>query len=93
MGESGGATSVMFHLVAYGGSKESENNLFTRALGQSPGAIITQPKNQVLVSNTFLQSLNVSSVDEARKLPTKVLIKANQKVEAELGGWGGYSKI
>ena len=88
MGESGGGTSVMFHLIAYGASKPSENNLFVRALGQSPGAIITKTQSAQAVSNRFLSTLGVSTADEARKLPTDVLIKANQRVEADLGGWG-----
>ena len=88
MGESGGGTSVLFHIVAYGASKPAENNLFVRALGQSPGAIITQPQAAQAVSNKFLSTLNVTTADEARKLPTDVLIKANQRVEADLGGWG-----
>ena len=83
----------MFHTVAYGASKESENNLFIRALGQSPGPIITQAANQKLVSNAYLEALNVSSADEARRLPTEVLIQANQNVEASLGLWGQSSEI
>ena len=82
----------MFHTVAYGAAKESENQLFVRALGQSPGPIVTKAKNQKLVSSAYLKALNVSSADEARELPTDVLIKANQIVEADLGLWGKQSE-
>ena len=83
----------MFHLVAYGGAKQAENHLFIRALAQSPGAIVTKAKNQQDISNAFLQALNVSSADEARRLPTKLLIEANQKIEYSIGGWGKSIKF
>ena len=80
----------MFHTIAYGASKPSENHLFRQVIGQSPGPQVGKGDNQQLVGNAFLQALNVSTVDEARKLPTEVLIKANQEVEASTPYFGPF---
>ncbi|KAG7009793.1 carboxylesterase patB [Physcia stellaris] len=90
LGESGGGASVMFHAIAYGASKPSENSLFHQVIGQSPGPQVGKGNNQHKVGNAFLAALNVSSVDEARKLPTEVLMKANQEVEASTPYFGPF---
>ena len=76
----------MFHAIAYGGAKET--NLFQRIVGQSPGPQVGQPKTQKLAGEAFLRALVVKSVDEARRLPTEELIKANAMVESELPYFG-----
>lgn len=78
----------MFHTVAYGAKKET--NLFRQAIGQSPGPQVGKGDNQQLVGNAFLKALNVSTADEARKLPTEVLMKANRQVEASTPYFGPF---
>ncbi|KAM0799461.1 Alpha/Beta hydrolase protein [Usnea florida] len=85
-GESGGGASVMFHAVAYGGTKETD--LFQRIVGQSPGPEVGQAKTQKLAGEAYLRTLGVKSADEARRLPTEDLIKANAMVESELPYFG-----
>ena len=82
LGESGGGASVMFHTVAYGASNPGENALFHQVISQSPGPQVGKGNNQQLVGNSFLKTLNVSTADQARKLSTDVLMKANRQVEA-----------
>ena len=76
----------MFHAVAYGGTKETD--LFQRIIGQSPGPEVGQAKTQKLAGEAFLRTLGVESADEARRLPTEDLIKANAMVESELPYFG-----
>ena len=83
-GESGGGASVMFHAIGYGGKKETD--LFQRVVGQSPGPKVTTTKAKKAAAEAFLAELNVTSVDEVRKLPTEDLIKANAKVQLMLSG-------
>ncbi|CAF9902947.1 MAG: hypothetical protein HETSPECPRED_000065 [Heterodermia speciosa] len=90
LGESGGGASVMFHTIAYGGSRPSENHLFHQAIGQSPGPQVGKGNNQQIVSNAFLAALNVSTVDEARNLPTETLMRANRKIEASTPYFGPF---
>lgn len=53
LGESAGGTSALLHTIAYGASRESENHLFIRAIGQSPGGIVRKPVKQKQVSDAF----------------------------------------
>ena len=85
-GESGGGASVMFHAIAYGGTKET--NLFRGIVGQSPGPQVGQPELQKLAGEAFLRTLGVNSVDEARRLPTSELIEANAMIEHNLPYFG-----
>ncbi|KAI9673625.1 MAG: hypothetical protein M1817_002262 [Caeruleum heppii] len=81
-GESAGGGSVIHHTQAYGGSRNDENKLFNRALAQSP-AVLTVPKPlQRLVLDGFLDAANVSSVNEAKQLPSTALQEANAAVLA-----------
>ncbi|KAL8825487.1 MAG: hypothetical protein Q9191_004385, partial [Dirinaria sp. TL-2023a] len=90
LGESGGGASVMFHTIAYGAAKPGENHLFHQVIGQSPGPQVGKGNNQQLVGNAFLRALNANSADEARKLPTETLIKANREVEASMPYFGPF---
>ena len=76
----------MFHAIAYGGTKETD--LFQRIVGQSPGPQVGQAKTQKQAGEAFLRALGVKSVDEARRLPTEELIKANAMVESNLPYFG-----
>ncbi|RYP41623.1 hypothetical protein DL768_010456 [Monosporascus sp. mg162] len=76
IGESAGGGSILYQITAYGGSRGPVP--FRRAILQSPG---TQPANPESFKeqsfNQFLDVLNVSSLAEARQLPTEILIQAN----------------
>ena len=80
----------MFHSIAYGGSKPSENQLFHQVIAQSPGPQVGKGNNQQKVGNAFLAALNVSTVDEARKLPSETLIRANREIEALMPYFGPF---
>ncbi|KAK5994298.1 Carboxylesterase patB [Cladobotryum mycophilum] len=77
MGVSAGGGSVMHQVTAYGGRKPAP---FRRAIPQSSGFQPT-PQNgeQEQIFNEFLSILNVSSIHEARSLPSSALLAANGK--------------
>lgn len=79
IGESAGGSSVVYHTVAYGGSKPEENALFQQAISQSAGVEPVYPEQARKGADLFLQAAGVKSVDEARNATTEVLMKANQK--------------
>ena len=77
IGESAGGGSVMHQVTAFGGLKPVP---FQRAIPQSP-AFIPLPSNEQQ-ENTFqhfLSLLNISTLQEARKLPSSTLIAVNYK--------------
>ncbi|KAI9829586.1 MAG: hypothetical protein M1819_006091 [Sarea resinae] len=75
-GESAGGGSVMHQITAYGGNKGAVP--FQQALPQSPGFNqVPGSLQQETVFQTFLSLLNVSSIQEARQLPSATLITAN----------------
>ena len=76
----------MFQTIAYGGTKETD--LFQRVIGQSPGPKVGSLATQKVSSEAFLRALGMDSVDDARTLPTDVLIKANAMVERDTSGFG-----
>jgi hypothetical protein len=66
------------HLTAYGALNGPA--LFSRSIVQSPASQPQPgPKQQEDTYLTFLELLNVTSIDEARKLPSATLIEANEK--------------
>lgn len=74
-GESAGGGSIMQHMVAYGGAAPS---LFNRAVLQSPGFFpYRSSHNQEKIFKGFLALTNVTSLAEARQLPSDVLLLAN----------------
>ncbi|KAM0330178.1 hypothetical protein ACHAQA_004352 [Verticillium albo-atrum] len=76
IGESAGGGSILTQITAYGGSRGPAP--FQRAILQSPA---TQPDNPEWFKeqsfNQFMDALNVSSLTEARRFPSEVLIQAN----------------
>lgn len=75
MGESAGGGSIMHQITAYGGNKPSP---FQRAIIQSPGLTPTVSQfKQENNTQTFLSLLNVSTIEEARRLSSEDLINAN----------------
>ena len=80
MGESAGGASVELQITAFGGARGPAP--FAQAIPQSPGVVplLTQIPG---TTADFLVRANVSTVAEARKLPTEALIQANaQQVAA-----------
>ena len=84
IGESAGASSVVIHTVAYGGSSSEENRLFHQAIAQSAGTDPIYPEQARKGANLFLQTAGVTSVKEAKKLDTKTLMKANRVANAAI---------
>ena len=86
IGESGGASSILLHMAAYGGKFGSTP--FSQAIVQSPAV----SPNLVEASSTyadFLSLLNATTLDEVRKLDSTSLITANaqQLVHAPLNNF------
>ncbi|KAL1651391.1 hypothetical protein SLS58_000731 [Diplodia intermedia] len=79
-GESAGGGSIIHQLTAYGGRAKAP---FQQAVAQSP-AWIPFPSlyGQETLFQNFLKAANVSSLDEARKLPSEQLILANVQLVA-----------
>ncbi|KAI9666250.1 MAG: hypothetical protein M1821_004185 [Bathelium mastoideum] len=76
IGESAGGGSVMHQITAYGGLKGRVP--FQQAIPQSPGFFPIYSENQQEQTlNDFLSYLNVSTIQEARQLPSSALIQAN----------------
>ena len=80
MGESAGAGSIMYHTTAYGASRADENSLFKQAVVQSPYTARIPKSEQQQVVKSFLETANVNNVEEAKRLPTEVLMATNAKV-------------
>jgi carboxylesterase type B len=76
MGESAGGSSAMMQITAFGGLKGPAP--FAQAIAQSPGFLMNPGTIQGEDSfETFLDLLNVTNLDEARKLPSEAIIAAN----------------
>ncbi|KAJ5758315.1 uncharacterized protein N7511_007009 [Penicillium nucicola] len=90
MGESAGGGSIMHQITAYGGTRGAVP--FQQAILQSPGWVPTIGEEQQ--ENTlqqFLGYLNVSTIEEARKLPSDKLIAANAYQVATQSQWGQFT--
>jgi acetylcholinesterase len=77
IGESAGGGSVMHQITAYGGQNPVP---FAQAIPQSP-AFLPVGSNfvQENITQNFLALLNVTCIDEARRLSSKAVIAANAK--------------
>jgi carboxylesterase type B len=78
MGESAGGGSILLHMGGLGAANRStsEAALFSQAILQSPAIIppsVTQPD---LVFSDFLSYLNVTTLDQVRKLPSETVMEA-----------------
>ncbi|KAF7191691.1 Carboxylesterase patB [Pseudocercospora fuligena] len=75
IGESAGGGSIMHQITAYGGLKPIS---FQQAIPQSPGfQPFVSTVQQENIYNAYLTLLNVSTIEEARKLPYQTLQTAN----------------
>ncbi|KAI9694223.1 MAG: hypothetical protein M1820_009122 [Bogoriella megaspora] len=93
IGESAGGGSVMHQITAYGGLKGPVP--FQQAIPQSPGFQPTTSNfQQEETLQAFLQLLNVSTIQEARQLPSSALIQANsQQISAASYGQFTYGPV
>lgn len=74
MGESAGGGSIMLHMLAYQGKKAP----FAQAIIQSPASLLSAAAPPSAYSD-FLSLLNVTTLAEARQLPSSALVLANQE--------------
>ncbi|KAJ9606204.1 hypothetical protein H2200_009165 [Cladophialophora chaetospira] len=88
MGESAGGGSIVHQITAYGGQRGVP---FQQAIPQSPGYLpISSYYVQENTTQNFLSLLNVSTIEEARKLPSTAVMIANaQQVAAS--SYGGFT--
>jgi carboxylesterase type B len=82
MGPSGGASSILHQIIAYGGMKPS-GNLIRRAIMQSTGyEPFAGHLKQEKLFQQFLHEANASSLHDLRGLPEKTLLDANRRMIA-----------
>lgn len=75
VGESGGGGSITHQMTAYGGLVSAP---FQQAIAQSPGWLpYASAETQEETFQGFLEAANVSSLAEARALPSQELMEAN----------------
>ena len=89
IGESAGGGSIMHQITAFGGLNGPTP--FQQAIPQSPGfQLIVGAVQQENTFNAFLKLLNVTTLAEARALPSEALITANA---AQVGFQSGYGQF
>ena len=93
-GESAGGGSVMHQITAYGGCDDRAVP-FQPALAQSPGIFpIVSNQQQEKTLSEFLKYAGVTSLDEARMLPSSALLQANiNQVSASQYGQYTYGPV
>lgn len=93
MGESAGGGSIVHQLAAYGGNdNRGQGDLpFQQAIIQSPGWYTQSVEQQKSSLRDFLELLNVTSVEEARQLPSDQLITANAYQIATTSIYGTFT--
>ncbi|GKZ35877.1 hypothetical protein AbraIFM66950_006677 [Aspergillus brasiliensis] len=91
MGESAGGASVVHQLAAYGGNEREGELPFQQAIIQSPGWYAQSVELQKSSLQQFLDLLNVTSVEEARQLPSDQLIAANAYQIATTSVYGTFT--
>jgi carboxylesterase type B len=76
-GESAGGGSIVHQITAFGGRNGKAP--FQRAILQSPGYTpMTGNLEQEINFQNFLKLLNVSSLEEVRRLPTNIVQAVNE---------------
>lgn len=87
-GESAGGGSIMHQITAYGGLLPVP---FEQAVPQSPGWLpIPSNDRQENITLAYLALLNVSTIQEARQLPSAALIAANTAQIGLQASYGSY---
>lgn len=89
IGESAGGGSIMHQITAFGGLRGPAP--FQQGVLQSPAfQNFVSPFQQETTFNAFLSLLNVSTIQEARQLPSSALIKANI-IQVANSSYGDYT--
>ncbi|CAG7920385.1 unnamed protein product [Penicillium olsonii] len=89
MGQSAGAGSIVHHITSYGGGGGPLP--FQQAITQSPGWVpVISEKQQTATREQFLRILGVSTIDDARKLPSDKLIAVNAFQIYYSSPWGSF---
>ena len=89
IGESAGGGSIMHQITAFGGLNGSAP--FQQAVLQSPGfQNVVSDLQEEQTFDEFLHLLNVTTIEEARKLPSSALISANI-VQVANSSYGDFS--
>ena len=87
MGESAGASSILHHLVSYGGDESpsgSPSPAFKRAILQSPAFFPNVKRSQMEDTyQSFLREANVKDFQELQNARSEDLIRANRKTTFE----------
>lgn len=90
MGESAGGGSILHQITSYGGNDGPLP--FRRAILQSPGWLpVPHQEQQDETLQEFLQLLNVSTIQQARRLPSSKLIAANAYQVATKSAYGSFT--
>jgi carboxylesterase type B len=80
----------MHHMTAWGGAKGPAP--FAQAILQSPGYLpVVSNRQQEEVFQDFLDRLNVSTIQEARQLPSRELMAANRAQVQATPLYGGFT--
>lgn len=88
-GESAGASSILHQITAFGGARGPVP--FAQAIPQSTAFIPVVSNNQQEdVLNNFLSRLNVSTIQQARQLPSTALQRVN-KEQIGVSLYGGFT--
>ncbi|EXM16909.1 hypothetical protein FOTG_14876 [Fusarium oxysporum f. sp. vasinfectum 25433] len=77
MGESGGRSSVLRHLIAAGAKCKSTKKLFQQAISQSPADIPVATSDPDELYDRFLSILKADNLDAAKSISSAAIITAN----------------
>lgn len=77
MGESGGGSSVLHHLIAAGAKSEPAKKLFQQAISQSPADVPVATSDPDELYDEFLSILKADNLNAARSMSSAAVIAAN----------------
>jgi carboxylesterase type B len=93
MGESAGASSILHHLLSYGGGRYSDYGpAFQQAVLQSRALFPNVERSQTEASyQSVLEEANVKDFLELQKARTTDLIRENRKAMLRISVWSVYA--
>ncbi|KAH7490300.1 hypothetical protein FOMA001_g3963 [Fusarium oxysporum f. sp. matthiolae] len=77
MGEPGGRSPVLRHLIAAGAKCKSTKKLFQQAISQSPAYIPVATSDPDELYDRFLSILKADNLDAAKSISSAAIITAN----------------
>ncbi|EXK79032.1 hypothetical protein FOQG_16325 [Fusarium oxysporum f. sp. raphani 54005] len=87
MGESGGGSSVLRHLIAAGAECKSTKKLFQQAISQSPADVPLATSDPDELYDGFLSILKANNLDAARSMSSAAVIAANAANAAQIAAF------